>query len=95
MADSIYALGESPIEVIFSSPTVPSPSNPSQSSTSAMQENPNAGVAMQEGLNMATRLLRDLLPLMERQLLMEQDPQMIDALGLFIRISNLHVLFIL
>lgn len=65
--DSIYA-SESLIEVIFNSLAMPFSSNPPQPSIDAMLENSDMGATMREGFNMAARLLRGLLPLMERQL---------------------------
>lgn len=93
--DSIYALKESLVEVIFSSPTVRSLDNLSQSSIDAMPKNFNAGVVVQEGLNMTIGLLRGLLLSMKRQILMEHDPHMTDALGSFIWVSNIYILFII
>lgn len=77
-----------------SSQVMPSSNNPLQLSTNAMLENSNVGVALQESLNMAIGLLKGFLPPVEMKLLIEQDPHMIDALESFIRVSNLHILFI-
>lgn len=74
---------ESPMEAIFSCPTVSFSSNLLQPSIDTMPEDPNIDAVMPEGLNKATRLLRGLLSLMERQLL-EQTFQIFDALGSFI-----------
>lgn len=81
VVDFICAPKESRKKAIFSSPMVPSSSNPPQPSTSTMPKNPNVGAAMLAGLNMAARLLRGLLPPMERQLMLDKTLQISDILG--------------